>query len=287
MEKTKECIEKGLNLLNIQREKKEVILKEEQEKAVVELLSGKDVLAILPTGFGKRLTYCPLPKCFPCFPWPLLERNSRFSWLPYSFGLSSIEDFALRRKLKWEEGAWTFQIHHLPCLTAKGAARCADPDSVLTQWTRTAPQHFALFLHRHCRHVQMMLLTSQCSANGAFWRPLRVHGLETFTTIIYEFLEKLPNFCFRLIRQSLHSHRWRFFPWILVRVWKAFLAYPPPSAIEAFISLLLCVLCEDFVIFPLGHAKRSQLVRITSPFMGLVNLISSSKATKVGGIQKG
>ena len=54
MEKTNETIEKALNLLNIQREKKEVILKEEQEKAVVELLSGKDVLAILPTGFGKK-----------------------------------------------------------------------------------------------------------------------------------------------------------------------------------------------------------------------------------------
>ena len=57
MEKTKESIEKALNLLNIQREKKEIILKEEQEKAVVELLSGKDVLAILPTGFGKSLIY--------------------------------------------------------------------------------------------------------------------------------------------------------------------------------------------------------------------------------------
>ena len=57
MEKTKESIEKALNLLNIQREKKEITLKEEQEKAVVELLSGKDVLAILPTGFGKGLIY--------------------------------------------------------------------------------------------------------------------------------------------------------------------------------------------------------------------------------------
>lgn len=57
MEKTKESIEKALNLLNIQRKKKEIILKEEQEKAVVELLSGKDVLAILPTGFGKSLIY--------------------------------------------------------------------------------------------------------------------------------------------------------------------------------------------------------------------------------------
>ena len=57
MEKTKESIEKALNLLNIQREKKKIILKEEQEKAVVELLSEKDVLAILPTGFGKSLIY--------------------------------------------------------------------------------------------------------------------------------------------------------------------------------------------------------------------------------------
>ena len=53
----KESTEKALNLLNIQREKKEIILKEEQEKAVVELLSGKDVLALLPTGFGKSLIY--------------------------------------------------------------------------------------------------------------------------------------------------------------------------------------------------------------------------------------
>ena len=44
-------------MLNIQREKKGIILKEEQEKAVVELLSGKEVLAILLTGFGKSLIY--------------------------------------------------------------------------------------------------------------------------------------------------------------------------------------------------------------------------------------
>jgi len=54
MEKTKESIERALNLLNIQREKKEIILKEEQEKAVVELLSGKNVLATLPTWFRKK-----------------------------------------------------------------------------------------------------------------------------------------------------------------------------------------------------------------------------------------
>jgi len=53
VEKTKESTEKTLNLLNIQRDKKEIILNEEQEKVVVELLSGKDVFAILPTGFGK------------------------------------------------------------------------------------------------------------------------------------------------------------------------------------------------------------------------------------------
>ena len=53
MEKMKESTEKVLILLNTQREKKEIILKEEQEKAIVELLSGKDILAILLTGFGK------------------------------------------------------------------------------------------------------------------------------------------------------------------------------------------------------------------------------------------
>ena len=132
----------------------------------------------------------------------------------FSCGLSSVEDFALGRKLKWDEGAWIFQIHHLPCLTAKVAARCADPDSVLTQWTRTAPQYFALFFAQTLQTrlddvVDFSMSKSmrlQSSANGAFWRPPRVHGLKTFTAVMYEFLEKSPNFCFSLIRQSLPAH---------------------------------------------------------------------------------
>ena len=32
-------------------------LKEEQDKAVRDLLKGKDVFAVLPTGYGKSLTY--------------------------------------------------------------------------------------------------------------------------------------------------------------------------------------------------------------------------------------
>ena len=43
--------------LNINRETRKIILKEEQETAVKELLSGNDVLAILPTGFGKSMIY--------------------------------------------------------------------------------------------------------------------------------------------------------------------------------------------------------------------------------------
>lgn len=52
-----EVIEKALESLNIRSESRNIILKEEQEKAVFELLSGKDVLAILPTGFGKSMIY--------------------------------------------------------------------------------------------------------------------------------------------------------------------------------------------------------------------------------------
>ena len=34
-----------------------IVLKSEQEEAVLSLLSGKDVFAVLPTGFGKSLIY--------------------------------------------------------------------------------------------------------------------------------------------------------------------------------------------------------------------------------------
>ena len=39
-------------------------LKDEQLKVVVAFLSGKDVFAVLPTGFGKSLCYAVLPYAF-------------------------------------------------------------------------------------------------------------------------------------------------------------------------------------------------------------------------------
>ncbi|KAJ7369741.1 hypothetical protein OS493_036772 [Desmophyllum pertusum] len=57
MANVQENIDKALKTLNINRETRKIILKEEQETAVKELLSGNDVMAILPTGFGKSIIY--------------------------------------------------------------------------------------------------------------------------------------------------------------------------------------------------------------------------------------
>ena len=46
-------IDKALERLNVRREKQKIILKRKQETAVKELLAGRDVMAIFPTGFGK------------------------------------------------------------------------------------------------------------------------------------------------------------------------------------------------------------------------------------------
>ena len=46
-----------LDHLNVSREKQKIILKMEQEKAKKELLAGRDVKVILPTGFGKSLIF--------------------------------------------------------------------------------------------------------------------------------------------------------------------------------------------------------------------------------------
>ena len=46
-------IAKALERLNMNREKQKIILKRKQETAVEELFVGRDVMAILPTGFGK------------------------------------------------------------------------------------------------------------------------------------------------------------------------------------------------------------------------------------------
>ena len=48
----------ALENLNILRNnQRNIILKEHQEVAVEELLLGKDVLAVLPTGFGKSMIF--------------------------------------------------------------------------------------------------------------------------------------------------------------------------------------------------------------------------------------
>ena len=46
-------IDKALERLNVSREKHKIILKRKQEMVVKELRAGRDVMAILPTGFGK------------------------------------------------------------------------------------------------------------------------------------------------------------------------------------------------------------------------------------------
>ena len=46
-------IDKALERLYVSREKQKIILKREQETAVRQLLAGRVVMAILPTGFSK------------------------------------------------------------------------------------------------------------------------------------------------------------------------------------------------------------------------------------------
>ena len=50
-------LEKALEHLNVSRERDKIILKREQETAVKELLAGRDIMAMLPTGFGKSLIF--------------------------------------------------------------------------------------------------------------------------------------------------------------------------------------------------------------------------------------
>ena len=66
---------RAIEYLNIRREIKnrEVLLKKEQETAVKELLCGKDVMAVLPMGFGKSLIYTIFAFAFSSFrPWKAL-----------------------------------------------------------------------------------------------------------------------------------------------------------------------------------------------------------------------
>ena len=41
-------------------------LRQQQERVVTQFLGGKDVFLSLPTGSGKSLCYCMLPKVFDC-----------------------------------------------------------------------------------------------------------------------------------------------------------------------------------------------------------------------------
>ena len=57
MNMAEEALAKALSTLNIRREGKEIVLKEEQETALIGLLRGQDVVAVLPTGFGKSMIF--------------------------------------------------------------------------------------------------------------------------------------------------------------------------------------------------------------------------------------
>lgn len=57
MKNAKKSMQEALDFINICRESRQIILKEEQERAVKELTLGNDVLAILPMGFGKSMSY--------------------------------------------------------------------------------------------------------------------------------------------------------------------------------------------------------------------------------------
>ena len=45
---------------------KRIDMKKEQDLAIKSLLKEKDVLAVLPTGFGKSLMFQVFAVCFPC-----------------------------------------------------------------------------------------------------------------------------------------------------------------------------------------------------------------------------
>ena len=53
VDSAKLSIDKSLKRLNMSREGQKVILKREQETAVKKVRAGRNVIAILPTGFGK------------------------------------------------------------------------------------------------------------------------------------------------------------------------------------------------------------------------------------------
>ena len=68
-----EALTRALSLLNIRRENNAVVLKPEQETAINNFLNGRDVMAILPTGFGKSMIYTVLA----CVAWRFLLLSNK------------------------------------------------------------------------------------------------------------------------------------------------------------------------------------------------------------------
>ena len=62
------ALEKALEHLNVSRERDKIILKREQETAMKELLAGCNVMALLPTRFGKSLIFTRKDVCDCGFP---------------------------------------------------------------------------------------------------------------------------------------------------------------------------------------------------------------------------
>ena len=61
MSSAKECVAQAIETLNVVRgNQQQIILKEEQQAAVEKLLLGQDVLAVLPTGYGKTMIFTVL-----------------------------------------------------------------------------------------------------------------------------------------------------------------------------------------------------------------------------------
>ena len=52
-----EALFKALSNLNVRRKNREIVLKHWQETAVNILLDGRDVMAILPTGYRKSMIF--------------------------------------------------------------------------------------------------------------------------------------------------------------------------------------------------------------------------------------
>ena len=87
-----DCIEAALDSINeLKESNRRIILKEEQLLAVKDLLNGKDVLAILPTGFGKSMIFTVF--CFARRKWlNRAGKDGRTSVLVISPLKSLIED---------------------------------------------------------------------------------------------------------------------------------------------------------------------------------------------------